>query len=59
MFEKVKIIKPKRSVFKLNYQNRTTQCIGEVVPSMAKLLMPGDTFKFGQAAIQQLQPDQI
>ena len=56
MFEKVKIIRPKRSVFRLSYNNRTTQCIGEVVPSMAKLLMPGDTFKFGQVATVELQP---
>lgn len=56
MFEKVKIYKPGRSAFRLNYQNRTTQCIGEVVPSMAKLMMPGDTFKFGQVATVELQP---
>ena len=56
MFEKVKIIRPKRSVFRLSYNNRTTQCIGEVVPSMAKLLMPGDTFKFGQVATVEMQP---
>lgn len=56
MFEKVKIIRPKRSVFNLRYNNRTTQNIGEVVPSMAKLMMPGDTFKFGQVATVELQP---
>lgn len=56
MFEKVKIYKPGRSAFKLNYNVRTTQCIGEVVPSMAKMLMPGDTFKFGQVATVELQP---
>ena len=56
LFEKVKIIRPKRSVFKLNYNHHTTQCIGEVIPSMAKLLMPGDTFKFGQVATVEMQP---
>lgn len=56
MFEKVKIYKPGRTAFKLNYQNRTTQCIGECVPSMAKLCMPGDTWKFGQVATVEMQP---
>lgn len=56
MFEKVKIYKPGRTAFKLNYQNRTTQCIGECVPSMAKLCMPGDTWRFGQVATVELQP---
>lgn len=56
MFEKVKIYKPGRSAFRLSYNNRTSQNIGEVVPSMAKMLMPGDTFRFGQVATVELQP---
>lgn len=56
MFEKVKIKLPSRSVFRLNYQNRTTQKIGQVVPSMAKLMMPGDKFSFGQVATVEMQP---
>lgn len=56
MFEKVKIYKPGRTAFRLSYQNRTTQKIGQAVPSMAKLLMPGDTFRFGQVASVELMP---
>lgn len=56
MFERVKIYRPKRSAFKLSYNNRTSQNIGEVVPSLAKLCMPGDTFRFGQVASVELQP---
>jgi len=56
MFEKVKILRPKRSAFRLSYTSRTTQKIREVVPSFAKLLMPGDTFRFGQVATVELMP---
>lgn len=56
MFEKVKIFRPKRSAFRLSYTNRTTQKIGEVVPSFAKFLMPSDTFRFGQVATVELMP---
>ena len=55
-FEKIKLIRPRRSVFKENNTVRTTLRIGQVIPSMWRECVPGDTFHFGQVAQVELMP---
>lgn len=55
-FDRIKLHRPKRTAFRLNNNVHTTMRIGEVVPSYWRLLMPGDTFKFGQVSTVELTP---
>ena len=55
-FEKIKLVRPRRSVFKENNSVRTTLRIGQVIPSMWRECVPGDTFHFGQVAQVELMP---
>lgn len=56
LFNKIKLIKPRRSVFRLSHSVRTTMNIGEIVPTCFVEMVPGDTFRFGQVATVELQP---
>ena len=55
-FEKIKLIRPRRSVFRENNTVRTTLRIGQVIPSMWREMVPGDTFHIGQVAQVELMP---
>lgn len=55
-FEKIKLIRPRRSVFRENNTVRTTIRIGQVIPSMWREMVPGDTFYSGQVAQVELMP---
>lgn len=55
-FEKIKLIRPRRSVFRENNTVRTTLRIGQVIPSMWREMVPGDTFHLGQVAQVELMP---
>lgn len=55
-FEKIKLIRPRRSVFRENNTVRTTLRIGQVIPSMWREMVPGDTFHSGQVAQVELMP---
>lgn len=56
IFDRVKIRHYKRSAFKLSHSVRTSMNLGEVVPSMAIEMVPGDTFRFGQVATMDFTP---
>lgn len=55
-FEKIKLVRPRRTVFRENNTVRTTARIGQVIPSMWREMVPGDTFHFGQVAQVELMP---
>ena len=55
-FEKIRLKRPRRSVFRQNNSVRTTLNIGEVIPSFWRIMVPGDTFHFGQVAQVELMP---
>lgn len=55
-FEKIKLTRPRRSVFRENNTVRTTLRIGQVIPSMWREMVPGDTFHLGQVAQVELMP---
>lgn len=47
---------PKRNAFNLSHSKRTTLNIGEIYPSLAIEMVPGDLFDVGQNAIVELSP---
>jgi len=55
-FQNIGKLHPKKSAFDLSYDVKLTCDMGELIPTMAKLMVPGDTFKYAVEDVVRLLP---
>lgn len=56
VYSKVGGLRPGRSVFNLSHEKKFDCDMGELVPILAKEMVPGDTFKVGNEIVIRFQP---
>lgn len=55
-YSRIPMVRPKRTLFKVNKNLRTTANIGEMIVSYCREMVPGDTFALNQVASAEFMP---
>jgi len=55
-FQRVRSLRPGRSVFNLSYEKKLTCDMGELIPTMCDEVVPGDKFIIGNEVVVRFQP---
>lgn len=56
IFSSVKVSKPKRNVFDLSHEVKTTCNFGQLIPVLCKEVIPGDSFRVNTSSLVRLSP---
>lgn len=56
MYDQVRALRPRRSVFNLSYEKKLTCDLGQLVPVMCDEVVPGDSFQIGIEAVVRFLP---
>lgn len=56
IYEQVRALKPRRSVFNLSYEKKLTCDMGQLIPIMCDEVVPGDTWRIGVEAVLRFMP---
>ena len=55
-FQTVAGLRPGRSVFDLSYDKKLTCDMGELIPVLCEMVVPGDTWMIGNSVVVRMQP---
>lgn len=55
-FQTVRAASPRRSVFNLSHERKFTCDMGQLIPTLAETVIPGDKFKIGNQIVIRMQP---